>query len=902
MNDLQCKLRFGRIGFNMPNPKIAADLIFIFECFREVLTECGDKNLVPFIPFGDPKSVMPTDVKTLPPKGSELLSLCFQLLNMVEENAASQYRRSVEEEKGLSLLSGLWGQAIQKCLGYGLSFEEIAQHFSSIRCESVLTAHPTEAKRASVLAMHRELYIMLVMRENDMWTKYELKQIREDVKCILERLWRTGEIYLQKPDITSERKNVEYYLKNVFPEAVSMVDQRFKQTWSELGGDLKLIQNAINLPSLTFGNWVGGDRDGHPFVTPEITKETLASFCNLAKALQREKLDELLKFLSLSDRLQIPSSELLKQFEIWDKQFPEVAKQIRSKNVGEPWRQYCNFLLYLLENNLRVEDYKVYLQILKKSLEDTQANRLSEQLIFPLERLLQCFGFHLAVTDIRQNSAFHAIVMEQILKASGETNSEYRNWTESEKLQFLSSELNSPRPFLLRETVLPTEADSLLKTYRVIADHVQINGRDGIGSFIVSMTKNVSDLLLIFVFLREAGLLLHHSDGKLISPFQVVPLFETIEDLKKAPEIFKKFIQYPIVKTSLHENTIQVMLGYSDSNKDGGIFASQWSLYQAESAISQIAKENQIKIHFFHGRGGTISRGGGKIHKFLDALPHGSLTGKIRVTVQGETIAQQFANKLNAAYNLELFLATTTKVTLRHQFMPKKDHPSSPIVKRLAEHTSKIYNQIIRSHGFLEFFSEATPIDAIERSKIGSRPARRTGKRTFEDLRAIPWVFSWNQSRFYLPNWYGVGTALFELRSNQPEDFTILKAEIKEWHFLNYLIRNIETGFFSADPNLFSNYASLVVDHKLRETILTEILKEYETTKSMLESLREDSIKKSRPGMMEALDLRNPGLKTLHMHQIQLLSNWRKDTENEDLLNRLLLSVNAIASGLRTTG
>jgi phosphoenolpyruvate carboxylase len=382
----------------------------------------------------------------------------------------------------------------------------------------------------------------------------------------------------------------------------------------------------------------------------------------------------------------------------------------------------------------------------------------------------------------------------------------------------------------------------------------------------------------------------------------VVPLFETIEDLEKAPNILNEYLKIPVVKNSVIDGIQQVMLGYSDSNKDGGIFSSQWSLYQAEIQLIEIAHQHGISLKYFHGRGGTISRGGGKTHRFLDALPHGSLTGQIRSTVQGETIAQQFANKINAVYNLELMLATTTKVTLRHKHQPKKEHPAFPIVQKLAFETKKAYTELLQTEGFLTFFAEATPIDAIERSKIGSRPARRTGKRSFADLRAIPWVFSWSQSRFYLTNWYGVGKALCDLSKTNTQDFKILKNEVKNWHFLNYLIKNIETGIYSASPIIYSKYANLVQDESIRTEFLDRIHREYQSTLAILAELREGKIEEVRPGMIETLQVREAGLAVLHDLQIDYLKKWRANPDDESILESLLLSVNAIASGLRTTG
>ncbi len=871
------------------------------QCLSEVLIETNESHLIPYLLFQEDRPLVESN-KNPPPKISELLSLCFHILNMVEENGAAQYRRSVEDKNGLSELPGLWGQCFKKTSEYGLTHKQITEIFNQIECEPVLTAHPTEAKRATVLEYHRTLYLLLVKRENEMWTKYEQQTIRDEIKCVLEQLWRTGEIYLEKPDVTSERRNVEFYLRNVFPEVLPMLDLRLKQAWVEFGGDTRSFDDPVKLPKIQFGNWIGGDRDGHPFVTSKVTWETLESLSELAKNLHLEKLNLVTRSLALSERLQKPNQEFIDKIAVWKESFGESGNESVKRNPNEPWRQYCNLLSLRIKSNLSIEEYVFDLKFLRESLVNCGAIRLAEQLVFPLERLAISYGFHSAKTDIRQNSEFHERAMEQILKASGQKKWNYREWSEEERLNFLLMELKTPRPFLLPSTATETESKSLLEAYHVIKKFTDLRGKHGIGAFIVSMTRSVSDLLLVYVFLKEVGLLELNEKGDFFSPFSVVPLFETIEDLSKAPLLLDSYLNIPIVKNSIPMKTQQVMLGYSDSNKDGGIFTSQWSLYRAETQLTEVANRHSISLKFFHGRGGTISRGGGKTHKFLDALPHGSLTGKIRSTVQGETIAQQFANKINAVYNLELFLATTTKVTLRHKHRPKKDHPAYPIMENISRETRNAYVRLLEKEDFLTFFAEATPIDAIERSKIGSRPARRTGKRSFGDLRAIPWVFSWSQSRFFLPNWYGIGKVFSNLAKSSAKEFNILKEEVHNWHFLNYIIRNIETGIYSSSPKIYRKYAMLVQNSSIREKILEDIDTEYELTIHILNELRDGTIEEKRPGMVETLLLREPGLDVLHDLQIHTLSKWRENPVEGEELNSLLLSINAIASGLRTTG
>ncbi|MCZ8341806.1 MAG: phosphoenolpyruvate carboxylase [Leptospira sp.] len=881
--------------------KISNRLEFLMQCLSEVLEESNEGHLVPYLLFQ--KKEKEYNLNSLAPeKTSELLSLCFQLLNMVEENGAAQYRRSVEDQKGLAEIPGLWGQSFKKAREYGLGNSDILSILPTIHCEPVLTAHPTEAKRATVLEYHRNLYLLLVKLENSMWTKYEKESIRDEIKVILTQLWRTGEIYLQKPDVTSERRNIEFYLKNVFPEILQNLDDRMRQAWKEFGGSEEDLRQPERFPALSFGNWIGGDRDGHPFVTPEITERSFESFHSIAKELHISKLQTLTKALALSDRLQIPPKHLLDKITEWKNLLGSSGQRALDRNPNEPWRQYCNLLVLRLESNVDITEYKNDLKYLRNSLIECGATRLANQLVLPLERLASTFGFHLVVTDIRQNSEYHEKVIEQMLKLSGSADWEYRNWNEDKRLHFLSEELSSSRPFLLPDSDAGLESKNLLDTFRTIKNISESYGEAGIGAFIVSMTRSVSDLLLVYLFFKEVGILKRNEAGEFFSPYSVVPLFETIEDLNRSPLLLDAYLSIPIVKRSIKEHIVQVMLGYSDSNKDGGIFASSWSLYQTEMVLTEVSKKHNVNLRFFHGRGGTISRGGGKTHKFLDALPHGSLTGKLRMTVQGETIAQQYANKINAVYNLELFLATTTKVTLRHKFRPKKEHPAYPILEKLSLESKYIYSNLLNKDGFIEFFGQATPIDAIERSKIGSRPARRTGKRSFSDLRAIPWVFSWSQARFFLPNWFGIGSVLNNLATRSANDFNILKQEVKEWHFLNYLIRNLETGIYSASPKIFRKYAELVDDIKIRETVLEEIENEYKTTISILNELREGSIEEKRPGMIETLRIRETGLEVLHDLQISKLMQWRSKPDDNEELEELLLTINAIASGLRTTG
>jgi phosphoenolpyruvate carboxylase len=527
---------------------------------------------------------------------------------------------------------------------------------------------------------------------------------------------------------------------------------------------------------------------------------------------------------------------------------------------------------------------------------------------------VEVFGFHLAQLDVRQNSVFHAKALTQLLGAAGLSGDAWDDWSETERLRFLERELRSPRPFLHPSASAGPEADAVLGCHRVLAAHISDFGANGIGSLIVSMTRRVSDLLAVYLLAREAGLVIGTRDG-LACVLPVVPLFETIEDLEQGPDILRAFLEQPMTRRSLavHAERAgragsllqQVMVGYSDSNKDGGIVASQWALHKAQTRLAQVGMDCGVDVRFFHGRGGTVSRGAGPTHRFLDSLPHRTLGGQFRLTEQGETIAQKYANPAGATYNLELLLAGVTATTVLHA-RPGELIPSlAAVFDKFAAASQRAYRTLLESDGFLTFHRSATPIDALEHSRIGSRPSRRTGKPSLADLRAIPWVFSWNQARFYLPGWFGAGSGLAAL---DDADFSALAAKVREWPFLHYVLTNIESSLASTDRDIMSDYAALVPDESIRKRVLAAILAEWTLTHRMLESIRGRPMSERRPRMLRTLELRAKALRVLHTQQIDLLRGWRKlvaDGAGEDadaMLPDLFLSINAIAAGLRTTG
>ena len=450
----------------------------------------------------------------------------------------------------------------------------------------------------------------------------------------------------------------------------------------------------------------------------------------------------------------------------------------------------------------------------------------------------------------------------------------------------------------------------MLDCYRVLRAEIDRWGSDGLGSLIVSMTRSVSDLLVVYLLAKECGLLVDDDGPVCLLP--VVPLFETIDDLQASPAILADFVDHPITRRTVDRagdhggaRGQQVMVGYSDSNKDGGIVASLWSLYRAEERLASTCHAEGLPITFFHGRGGTISRGAGPIHRFLRALPPGSVDGAIRLTEQGETISQTYANRITAQHHLEVMLAGTTAALLREQAGASVPEALAETMDGLAADSRRAYADLVGGERFIEFFRQATPIEVIESSSIGSRPARRTGQATIADLRAIPWVFAWSQSRFFLSGWYGLGTALTDLAERDAAAYDELVGHVFDWPPLHYIISNAATSIATADPEVMRAYAGLVTDPALREQYLDAVMAEYDRTVAALEDIYGGPLRVRRPNISRTLTLREPGLDLLHRRQVGLISRWRaapEGPERDRLLTDLLVSVNAIAGGLGSTG
>ncbi len=837
----------------------------------------------------------------------------FQLFNLLEENAHQNLREEILRDPQSEKISGTWAKVFARLQKQGFNASELAQYVGQLKLAPVLTAHPTESKRFTIQEHLSDIFGVLQEITKLPHEDRSNHPLFPDLKARLELIWRTGNIYLQKPSVEAEVKEKLYYFEQVFPEGVLAVDRSLNQIYREAA--VPTAQREY--PHWEFGNWVGGDRDGHPLVTAEITAHTFKLFERRALELIDQNLAKLGRQLSISSNA-YPAPPKLQQALNELKEVQGIAaEEALSRNKYEPWRQWLN----LLRNALPLGEIRAYhfkkpaelqkhLHLMYASLLEIDASQIADVYLKPLQRLVNCFGFHLAKIDIRQNSLSHDLALHEILQAAGFVKNNYQDWTESDKLDFLNTELTLNRPFLASHDNLGANAQKVLSALKVVAEVYRDRGLDPIGSMIISMTRNLSDLLCLCLLLREVGLCAWE-DSSCYSLLPIVPLFETIDDLERGSEVLGAWFNHPLGRKTLnhlaqHTGGIaqqEVMVGYSDSNKDGGKTSSIWALYEGQEQMTALAKKHHIRLRFFHGRGGSISRGGGPTHRFLEAQPPGSLDYSTRWTEQGETIALKYAQAPTRAYQLELWAAGSLQASLAPKIETSLGHDFREIMNFLAQKSFKQYRELLEKDGFVDFFRQATPIDIIEQSRIGSRPAKRTGKNSLADLRAIPWVFSWSQSRFMLSAWYGFGSAMAALEKEKPNYLALLKADGKNQALIRYLLTNISMGLMHADPNLMEAYAALAND-KLKSQFVPLIVEEYRLSLHYVELLYGESLRQRRSRSQSILNYRNDLLLPLHLQQIRLLKKYRaaNETDKEALLEPQLLLLSAIAAGLQVTG
>jgi phosphoenolpyruvate carboxylase len=841
----------------------------------------------------------------------------FQLINIAEQNHRIRRKRDYE----LSTTADQPGSIediISKLKRHNVPVEQIHQILGDIYLELVMTAHPTEATRRVVLDIHQRISKEVLELDNPTLNHREKEQLHNQLVSEVLTLWQTDEIRDRKPTVLDEVRNGLFYFDETLFEVLPSIYSELERCLQKYFPD-----QQWHIPTfLKFGSWIGGDRDGNPSVTAEVTWETLVMHRDLVLQKYEEQLQELMSFLSFSTNIVKVTPELIESIQR-DREQIELPTKDVWRNEKEPYRIKLTYMVQRIQNtrNTDIEDTTIKyaspeqfmddLLIIDRSLRYHFAEYAAEFYITKLIRQVELFGFHLASLDIRQHSKEHELAMAEILAEMGIVEN-YSALSEEEKIKLLGGLLADPRPLTSPYTEYSESTQECIQVYRTVKRAQQEFGPNCVRSYLISMAQGASDLLEVMVLAKEAGLYIRHRDGSVTCTMQPVPLFETIDDLHEAPQIMETIFNLPAYRDSLPSlgNMQEIMLGYSDSNKDGGVITANWELRMALQKLTQTGKDAGVKLKFFHGRGGALGRGGMPLNRSILAQPAETLGAGIKITEQGEVLSSRYAMKEIAYRSLEQATSAliTAALQARNPQSDIREHQWELIMRDISEQAQTKYQDLIfRDPGFLSFFKESTPVSEIGELNIGSRPSKRKNSDRFEDLRAIPWVFAWTQSRYLLPAWYAGGSGLQSFYQGKEENLQVLREMYEGWGFFRSLIDNLQLALSKADLHIAKEYAKMVKDSTVEQRIFGLIEKEYELTSDLILKITGQSeILDNVPIIQESIRLRNPYVDPLSYMQVQLLTELRSIRESEEddpmLLREVLLTINGIAAGMRNTG
>ncbi|WP_238357426.1 phosphoenolpyruvate carboxylase [Cohnella zeiphila] len=844
----------------------------------------------------------------------------FQLVNIAEQNHRIRRKRDYERSTGEAVQPGSIESAIQGLKDKNLPLEEVQELIQGISLELVMTAHPTEAMRRAVLDIHKRIADEMMELDNPSLTYREREKLCDQLRNEVLTLWQTDELRNRKPTVIDEVRNGMYFfnetLFDVLPDVYDELERCLGKYYPE---------QSWHVPTyLRFGSWIGGDRDGNPSVTADVTWRTLNIQRGLAIYKYETLLRQLMRKMSFSTSIVEVKPELMESIE-QDRANVELKSVEPWTNEKEPYRIKLTYMIQKLQN-VRSELFKgtkqsyndasefvADLLLIDRSLRHHFADFVADTYLKKLIRQAELFGFHLAALDVRQHSQEHENAMKEVLAKAGVV-SDYAALSEEEKIELLGGLLEDSRPLLHENANLTDGTKEILNVYRTIFRAQQEFGRECIRTYLISMTQGASDMLEVMVFAKEAGLYRRTRDGSIVSTLQSVPLFETIDDLHAAPEIMKTLFELPIYRETLASmgDQHEIMLGYSDSNKDGGMVTANWELRVAMNKLTGIAKEYGVRLKFFHGRGGALGRGGMPLNRSILAQPPHTIGGGIKITEQGEVLTSRYSMQGIAYRSLEQATSALVKAAYMSRH-PEEGHADSEadwerIMPGISETALTKYQDLIfRDPGFLTFFKESTPLSEVGELNIGSRPSKRKNSERFEDLRAIPWVFSWTQSRYLLPAWYAAGTAFDRYIGGDNAKLETLRGMYRDYSFFRSLIDNLQMALAKSDLIIARKYSDMIKDEEIRKRIFALIEEEFELTKKTILAITgQDDILDNVPVIQESIRLRNPYVDPLSYLQVQLLTELRaKRSAGEDdpeLLREVLLTINGVAAGMRNTG
>jgi phosphoenolpyruvate carboxylase len=829
------------------------------------------------------------------------------LANIAEDQNTIRQMRGKSGAKGTPR-AGVLAETLEHAHATGLSAADLRKFFKEALVSPVLTAHPTEVRRKSTMDREMEIARLLDRRERVQLTAEEAEASDEQLRREVLTLWQTNLLRRTKLTVLDEVANglsfYDYTFLHEVPQLICALEDRLNagdETASEIASFLRM------------GSWIGGDRDGNPFVTAEVMRGTLRLQSSRILQFYLAELHALGAELSIAGHL----AEVSEDLRVLAERSPDKSPH----RSGEPYRLVVSGIyarLTATAENLKVEisrkpvgeaapypsvkELQADLDVLHRSLLANNAGVIARGRLRRLRRAVDCFGFHLARLDIRQNSAVHERTVAELLDAAIPGMS-YLALSEEARVALLSGELRNSRPLLSKFVKYSEETLGELALFQAAADaHAQF-GADVIPQCIISMCKGMSDMLEVALLLKEVGLI--NPSGR--SAINIVPLFETIEDLQASGGIMDRMLSLHDYRRLVDSRGAvqEVMLGYSDSNKDGGFVTSGWELYKAEIELVQVFERHHVRLRLFHGRGGSVGRGGGPSYDAIIAQPGGAVNGQIRITEQGEIISSKYSNAEVGRNNLEILAAATLEASLLHPRQPAPKHEYLTAMEEISALAFKAYRGLVyETDGFVDYFWSSTVINEIATLNIGSRPASRKKTRAIEDLRAIPWVFSWAQCRLMLPGWFGFGSAVEAWTANHPDQgMPFLRELYKEWPFFRTLLSNMDMVLAKSSIAIASRYAELVPDASLREKIFGRIRREWHLAiETLLDITGQDRLLQGNPLLERSVRNRFPYLDPLNHVQVELLKEHRARNPDEQVLRGIQLTINGISAGLRNTG
>ncbi len=843
--------------------------------------------------------------------------ILFQLVSIAEQAYAMRRRRHIERERGHDQLLGTFDQVLSAARKADVTADEIRAQLQTLRIRPVITAHPTEAKRVSILEKNRRIYLLLRDLESTRWTDRERNALAVQVRDQIELLFLTGDLHLEKPTVEHEVAwGQHFFSETIFdlaPDLLSTFERALRKHYPD--------EKFEVTPFFQFGSWIGGDRDGNPFVTNAVTRRTMSDNALASLNYYRQRMIELGRMLSLSPRAALIPQKLRDELERRLAALRD-ASSIRNRNQMEPYRQFCNLILYKLDQTLQAtrgetpsdlrynnaDELIGDLRVMEEALIEGKSTTLASDLVRPVRRAAEIFRFSTVRLDLRENTTRTTSALRDLWRATRDDEPpaveapEWRAW--------LDSQLRTPPLSTKAREKFSTETRDTVEMFEVVAELQNSLDSEAFGSFVLSMTHSAADVLGAYVLAKEAGLVRQGSKGAYCS-LPIVPLFETIPDLQDAPAIMRELLDIALVRSSaMAQGDLQeVMIGYSDSNKDGGFLPSNWELYKAQAHLTAVGSEEGIAIAFFHGRGGSVSRGGAPTGHAIASQPAGSIRGRFRVTEQGEVVSFKYANRGTAAYQMELLASSVFMHALKSEreeaLIPRAEFEEA--FEEMSAAALEAYAKFLDDPGLVAYFQAASPLEEISMLNIGSRPARRFGARSLADLRAIPWVFAWAQNRHAITSWYGVGSGLKAfLDAREDKGLELLRRMIDQSRLFKLVLDEVEKALMLVDISIAKAYASLVADEAIRHRIFSAIEAEHDLTRAMiLRVTGAERLGDRFPAHRARLDERLPTVNEVNREQVELLRRFRTtedEAARESIKIPLLLSISCIAAGLGATG